>query len=71
MATWKVQQKVEMWREISIEAESMEKALFLAEEISSTTWKLLTNDFVECEEFWIESDTGKSWTVDHTGTHEN
>lgn len=70
MSLWTVQQKVELWRETTIEADSLEQALDSAQN-SSTNWELLTLDWVECDEYWIENQTGESFTIDHTGTHQH
>ena len=49
MSLWTVQQKVELWRETTIEADSLEQALDSAQN-SDTNWELLTLDWVECDE---------------------
>lgn len=67
MATWKVQQKVEAWKETTIEAETYEEAIEKSWEYGQD-WELLTNDYEDQDEFWLENqETGECLTVSPDG----
>ena len=67
MATWKVQQKIEMWKETEVEAKTYEEAIEKASEYSQE-WEILTNNWEDTEEFWLENQkTGKCLTVSPHG----
>ena len=67
MATWKVQQKIEMWKETTIEAETYHEAIeksWLYEQ----PWEILSDNWEDTEEFWLENqDTGECLTVSPDG----
>ena len=67
MATWKVQQKIEMWKETEVKARTYEEAIEKASDYS-TEWEILTNDWEDTEEYWLENqNTGKCLTVSPDG----
>jgi hypothetical protein len=67
MATWKVQQKIEMWKETTIEAKTYQEAIEKSWDYS-TEWEILTQDWEDTEEFWLENQkTGKCLTVSPDG----
>jgi len=69
MATWKVQQKIEMWKETTIEAKTYREAIDKSWDYS-TEWEILTQDWEDTDEFWLENQkTGKSITVSPDGVH--
>lgn len=67
MATWKVQQKIEMWKETTIEAETYEEAIEKAWDYGRE-WEILTMDWEDTEEFWLENqETAECLTVSPDG----
>lgn len=67
MATWKVQQKIEMWKETTIEADTYEEAINKSWD-SSVWWEVLDSNYEDLDEFWLENqDTGKCLTVSPDG----
>lgn len=67
MATWKVQQKIEMWKETFIEADTYEGAISKSQEYWQS-WDILTSDWEDQDEFWLENqETGKCLTVSPEG----
>lgn len=71
MATWKVQQKIEMWKETIVEAKNYQEAIEKASDYSQE-WEILTMDWEDQDEFWLENQkTGKSLTVSPQGVFED
>lgn len=67
MATWKVQQKIEMWKEATIEADTYEEAIEKSWD-GYREWEILTDNWEDTEEFWLENqETGKCLTVSPDG----
>lgn len=67
MATWKVQQKIEIWKETFIEAETYEEAIDKSWD-RGRDWEILTDNWEDQDEFWLENqDTGKCLTVSPDG----
>lgn len=67
MATWKVQQKIEMWKETTIEADTYEEAINKSWD-SSVWWEVLDSNYEDLDEFWLENqETGKCLTVSPDG----
>jgi hypothetical protein len=67
MATWKVQQKVEMWKEAEIEADTYEEAIEKSWD-SSVWWEVLDSCYEDQDEFWLENqDTGESYSRSPNG----
>ena len=67
MAIWKVQQKIEMWKETEIEADTYEEAIEKSWD-GGRDWEILTLDWVDTEEFWLENqETAESLSVSPDG----
>lgn len=67
MATWKVQQKIEMWKEAIIEADTYEEAIEKSWD-GYRSWEILTDNWEDQDEFWLENqETGKCLTVSPDG----
>lgn len=67
MATWKVQQKIEMWKEAEIEADTYEEAIEKSWN-ESIWWTILDSNYEDTDEFWLENqETGKCLTVSPDG----
>ena len=67
MATWKVQQKITMWKEAEIEADTYEEAIDKSWN-ESIWWTVLDDNYEDQDEFWLENqETGKCLTVSPDG----
>lgn len=67
MATWKVQQKMEVWKETFIEAETYEEAIDKAWD-TKRDWEVLDGVHYLLDDFWLENqETGKCLTVSPDG----
>jgi hypothetical protein len=74
MATWKVQQKIEMWKETTIEADTYQEAIDKSWD-KSTEWEVLVDPtlgwiYEDQDEFWVQNkETGEALTVSPDGVH--
>lgn len=63
MNVWTVEQKVEVWYQTSVHADSLEEAIKAADQ--SDNWELLPGNHQEwCDEYWVmNEDTTEQYTV--------
>jgi hypothetical protein len=62
MATWTVEQKVEVWYSTTVEADTLEEAIKAADESSDWNIQPATREF--CDEYWaMNEDTTDQYSV--------